>query len=163
MAKKTKKRTKNLKNNTSFSKGQFALFMLIFAVVGAFTLWVSFAAPRTGGSKGGKYSGSFVGTNPIMLSDKNSDGMPNFGDQITFNVSSTASQPWVRLDCYQSGTWVSGEWGAFYAGADWGKTFTLGPTSLWQNGAADCTASLDMYSTKGTWVTLATFNFRVNP
>lgn len=44
MAKKAKKRA-TIKKNQGFNKRELGLFVLIFALVGAITLWVSFAAP----------------------------------------------------------------------------------------------------------------------
>lgn len=50
MAKKpAKTKSKTVKNKKSFSHREFGLYMLVFALVGAITLWVSFAAPVRGG------------------------------------------------------------------------------------------------------------------
>jgi hypothetical protein len=57
MAKKAS-RTKSVKRNKGFNKKEFSLFMLAFAIVGIFTLWVSLAAPHNGGGKPSHGGGS---------------------------------------------------------------------------------------------------------
>jgi hypothetical protein len=110
--------------------------------------------------KGNQASGGSSSVSVVLIDS--SDGVAHFGQHVTFNVSTSAAQPWVHLNCYQGSTWVDGEWGAFYAGAAWGKTFTLGPTSLWVSGAADCKADLVVYTRRGTLSTLATTSFHVD-
>ena len=121
----------------------------------------AFAARGGGGGKpaGGTTGGGSVGV--VLLNS--SDGLAHFGQQVTFNVSASVSQPWVNLNCYQGSTWVDGEWGGFFAGSAWGTTFTLGPTSLWVSGGANCTASLVYYNSKGSLTTLGTTSFPVYP
>jgi len=87
---------------------------------------------------------------------------PSFGDQVTFNVSTTATDtPWVDARCYQGGTLVYEQWAGFYAGYPAGQTFTLGPTQMWTGGAANCTARLVEWTSKGTDKTLASVGFNV--
>jgi len=97
---------------------------------------------------------SFAGKSTISLVTLNASTTgastgPTMGSQVSFNVSTTAtSKPFVDVQCYQNGTWVYEQWQGFFAGWTGGQTFTLGPTGLWQSGAADCTAdlvSLDSY------------------
>jgi hypothetical protein len=45
-----KKSSKGLKKKSVFVTSDLILFLLIFAIVGAITLYISFAAPRTGSS-----------------------------------------------------------------------------------------------------------------
>jgi hypothetical protein len=86
---------------------------------------------------------------------------PHFRDQVTFSISTTATdRPWVNLNCYQNGKWVLGEWQGFFAGYQFGQNFALGPTNMWQGGAADCTASLVM-SGNGRDKILAETSFHV--
>ena len=59
-----------------------------------------------------------------MVNDANGDDLPNFGDTVKFNVSTTATTPFVSLSCYQGTTWVYAAGG--YQ-ADW--NFTLSSNS----------------------------------
>ena len=95
-----------------------------------------------------------------MVTDQNADGKPNFNDQITFAVSTTATdKPYVNVVCYQGGTYVYGAWVGFYPGAWFGQTFDLS-SDLWQGGAADCVARLVMWTRNGSQKTLGTMAFR---
>jgi len=72
------------------------------------------------------------------------NGGPHYGDTITFEVSTTATdQPFVNLVCYQNGVLAAHGWDAFFAGDLSGKTFIL-TSGGGTGGAADCTANLDM-------------------
>ena len=86
---------------------------------------------------------------------------PRYGDGVTFTASTTqTSNPFVNLLCYQNGTLVYNGWSAPLAGGSGDETFGLG-SPAWQSGAADCTASLDMYS-NGKWKVLASSSFHVD-
>ena len=71
------------------------------------------------------------------------------------------SQPYVNLNCYQNGAWVSGEWGGFYAGSAYDRIFTLGPSNSWTSGDADCKADLVEWTAKGSLAVRASTGFRV--
>jgi hypothetical protein len=113
------------------------------------------AAKRAPGGGGG------TGSSISLVVLDSPDGLPHFGGQVTFKVSTTASQPWVNLSCYQNGAWVSGQWQGFFPGYAWGQNFTLGPTPSWSGGAADCTARLVKFASNGKETTLATTGFHV--
>jgi hypothetical protein len=101
--------------------------------------------PSGGGSTGG--SGSLSLALPPYI-DVNGDGLPNVGDTVTFNVSTTATDtPTVNLTCYQNGVAVFGAQGAFYASDpwQWSRYMKLYSAS-WGSGAADCTATLSPMS-----------------
>src|SRR5712691_730041 len=66
----------------------------------------------TGGTTGG--SGSF---SLVLLNS--TDGLPHYGQDVTFNVSAAVTYPWVRLDCYQGTTWAFGQDVGFYAAYPW--------------------------------------------
>ncbi len=88
------------------------------------------------------------------------DGLAHWGQQVTFNVSTTATtEPNVSLNCYQTGVLVYGAVAGFYPSYPWPWTqiFTLSSPS-WTSGAADCTATLYYFSGRKT-VTLATLSF----
>lgn len=111
--------------------------------------------------KGGKPSGG--GTMNLVLLNS-TDGLPHFGQKVTFNVSTTATNyPWVTLKCYQGGGLVYEESNGIFA-TSLNKVFTLGPTPSWPGGNADCTAYLqdwDSYSKNGRIQTLTSMSFRV--
>jgi hypothetical protein len=159
-----KKKQSYLKQKKSFSGSQILLFTLVFAAVGAVAIWQSLAAPHNGG--GSKPSGG--GTISLVLPpdrDTNSDGLPNWGDAISFNVSTTATtSPFVNLQCYQNGALVENDWRGYFVGSlDYpNRTFGLG-SGGWQSGAADCTSYIKYYSSHGKINTVASTNFHVNP
>lgn len=111
-----------------------------------------------GGSAGGGGSISLV-----MVTDLNGNGLPNWGDTITYNVSTSAtSAPQVQTSCYQSGVLVLHADAAFYAGNPFAYMDYLQLSSLaWTGGAADCTAVMYYTSGKKT-VTLSTLSFHVD-
>jgi hypothetical protein len=121
-------------------------------------------AAKGGGGKppGGGSSSSSV---RLVLLDS-TDGLPHYGQRITFSVSTTATtRPFVRLNCYQDGVWlVAGSVGLF-PDYPWSQEFILssgGAAGGWSSGAADCDATL--YSNDGRRSTdLAKIAFHVEP
>jgi hypothetical protein len=112
-------------------------------------------------ARGGKGASGTTGGGKISLVLLNGATEPSFGAQVTFNVTATFSQPWVNLNCYQNGTWASGEWGGFFAGSAYDQTFTLGPSNSWAGGDADCKADLVQWTAKGSLVVKASTSFHV--
>jgi hypothetical protein len=112
-----------------------------------------------GGKKGGgTTTGGSGSLTLVMVTDNNGNGQPNWGDTVTFNVSTTATtEPTVNLNCSQNGVGVYGATAGFYAGYPWPWTvnMTLSSTA-WSSGAADCTATL---TALGSSTALATLNF----
>lgn len=156
------KKQSYLKRKQSFSGAQVLLFVLIFAAVGAVAIWQSLAAP----AKGGKPSG---GTTTISLNlppftDVNGDGLPNHGDVVNFTVTTSASNPYVDMQCFQNGVLVAEGWRGYFPGSlDW-PNGTFGLTAPpWASGAADCTAYVKTYTGHGKnpWITLASTSFHV--
>ena len=97
-----------------------------------------------------------------MVSDQDGNGSPNWNDEVTFAVSTTATdRPWVRLDCYQSGRWVLVSDAGFFPEYPWAPNFTLA-SGAWTSGAGDCSAQLYMVSSNGRSSTLATMSFHVD-
>jgi hypothetical protein len=123
-------------------------------------------APNNGGGKGGGGGGSTSGsssslTGPVMVIDNNGDGLPNHGDSITFNVSTTATaSPEVGVRCYQGSTFVYDGYVGYWPGYMFTPYFTLSSQS-WVSGAATCTARLFHYDNRGREVVLATLGFSV--
>jgi hypothetical protein len=134
------------------------------AVLTAAILAISLAlvpAALAGKSKPSGGGGSSTITGPVMVTDANGNGLPNFGDTVTFNVSTTAtSQPYVNVLCYQNGVQVMNSWNGFFDQA-LNPTRNFGLYSPeWQSGAASCTAWVDMYTKRGT-AQLASVSFQV--
>jgi len=110
---------------------------------------------KPGGGGGG--SGSSL-SGPMMVVDKNANGLPNWGDTITFNVSSSATYPSVEVDCSQSGVMVYAGTVGFYPSYPWAKQFILSSTA-WTGGAASCTATLYSTSANGHRSNIASLSF----
>jgi hypothetical protein len=112
-----------------------------------------------GGGGGGKPPRGGSGTSSlavVMVTDANRDGVANFNDTITFNVSTTATAyPYLDVTCTQGGTLVYSASAGFYDSYPWpgARNMPLYSPS-WVGGAADCTAVLN--------TTLATLKFHVN-
>jgi hypothetical protein len=86
---------------------------------------------------------------------------PQFGDTVTFNVSTTQTgNPFVHLVC--SGTEENpvgyDTWAAFWPSAG---SFVLS-SGGWTSGAADCTANLVMYVNSSKYKVLASTSFHVD-
>ncbi len=116
----------------------------------------AFAAKGAGGGHGkpgGGGTGGGGGTLSLkMVTDANGDGLPNWGDQVTFNVATTATtEPNVSLTCSQNGVVVYGAVTGFYASYPWPwtQTMTLSSTA-WSGGAASCVAKLYYFSGTST-------------
>jgi hypothetical protein len=107
-----------------------------------------------GGGGGSTYTGSFS----LVLLDS-TDGLAHYGQNITFDVSSTAAYPSVTLTCYQNGDWVTNQTVGFYPGWAWSQVFPLSSWK-WAGGAADCDAVLFYQTNKGQQ-TLASMSFHV--
>jgi hypothetical protein len=117
-------------------------------------------------AKGGGPRTSYTGWISLapLVSDANGNGLPNRGDVVTFDISSTSSAPYVLLDCYQGDRLVlSGRKGYFESSLDTNENFGLA-SGLWAAGTdADCTASLAAYTKRG-WARYGTpANFHVDP
>jgi hypothetical protein len=112
--------------------------------------------PGGGGSGGGTLSLSLV-------SDMSGNGSANWGDTITYNVSTSAtSAPSVKTTCYQNGVAVLWAQASFYAGNPFSYMDYISLQSgMWTAGGADCTAVMYYTSGKRT-VTLSTLGFRVD-
>jgi hypothetical protein len=136
------------------------------ALSGIITALVLALVPVALAGKGGGHHGSggtTGGTGTISLVLLNStDGVAHFGQNVTFNVSTTAtSYPWVTLKCYQGGALVAQASNGIFA-TSLNQIFTLGPTALWTSGAASCTATLENWdSYPKSIATLASTSFDV--
>jgi len=117
----------------------------------------------SGGGGGTTTTGG--GTINLVLLDS-TDGLPHFGQHVTFNVSTpSTTKPWVTLRCYVGGTLVDKDSNAMFEGS-LDQIFTLGGTPLWQSGGADCTATLenwDAYTKNGSITAITSTSFYVYP
>jgi hypothetical protein len=85
-----------------------------------------------------------------MVTDGNGDGVANWGDQVTYDLSRvTVSNPYITTTCTQNGTMVLSTWAGYYPGYQWpaAQTITL-KSDMWTAGAATCTGVL--YGTSTT-------------
>lgn len=132
----------------------------LISAVAALCMALAPAALAAKRGSGGSTSSSITG--PVLISDANGNGLPNWGDSVTFNVSTTATtQPFVRLNCYQNGTWAYTSTVGYYPSYPWDQYFTL-MSGDWTSGAADCTATLYSVNNKTLKETdLATLSFHV--
>jgi len=147
-----------------FSAGRIALIAASLVLALALVPVALAGKPGGGGGKGGgKGGGGTTGGGSlslVMVSDQNSNGLPNWGDSVTFNISTTAtSEPNVDLTCTQNGVVVYGATTGFYASYPWPWTqvMKLG-SQMWTGGAASCVARLYYFSGTGT-TSLASISF----
>jgi hypothetical protein len=147
-----------MKQTRSNALKRWAVGSLVACLALGATGGSSFAGKGGGKSRGGNSGNSSLSV--AMVHDVNGDGGPNWGDTITFDVSTTdTTQPNVSLSCKQEGVVVYGAVAGFYEGYPWPWTQEMALASTaWSGGAADCTAVLQKYS--GTKVIdLATITF----
>ncbi|MES2970892.1 MAG: hypothetical protein V4702_01050 [Patescibacteria group bacterium] len=155
-----KQKTNKISRSSVFQNSKALLFVLAFAVVGISVLLSTYAAPAP--SKGRK---STNGSISLVLLNSN-DGLAHYGQQVTFNVSTTATdQPFVRLDCYENGVWALSSSAGFFDSYPW--PWTRNFTLQWDNyhtagASANCTATLYSQSQSRN-STLATTSFLVYP
>ena len=135
----------------------------ITTAAAATVTFLATASPAQAGkpSGGGKPPGGGGSTSSLQLVVlTGGDSVPNWGEDVTFNVSTTATtQPYVDLVCSQGGTVVYSATSGFYASYPWPWTQTMNLASQsWTGGSAACTGTLYMFAGKGKTV-LATLPF----
>ena len=111
------------------------------------------------GNRGGNENQNSAPTSsltPMMVNDVGASGF-SAGDTISFNVSTSATDAHVTLNCYQDGSVVLSAWTPYVASS--APQWTLS-TPSWQAGAAHCTAEL-IYFSGSKDVVLASSNFDV--
>jgi len=142
-------------------KGTSRTFLIVLAMATILATVTTGAAVAGKGGRGHNASASGGGTISLVLLNS-TDGVPHYGQQVTFNVSTTATdKPSVKLNCYQGGVLVYTHSAGFYAGYPWPweQTFTL-RSGAWTGGAADCTAELYFWDGR-KFITLTTLGFHV--
>jgi hypothetical protein len=140
---------------------------LVATVILVLVVGTTFAAkPSSGSGGGGGHKGGGGTTSggsgtialhyPLVV-DNNGNGAPNWGDVVSFDISTTAtSSPYVHLMCSQNGTMVAQGWDGYFDGALGGRTFGLS-SPVWTSGAASCKANLET----GSGAVLASTTFSV--
>jgi hypothetical protein len=133
------------------------------ALLGALVVACALVPVALASKSGGRGGGGGSTLTLAMVSDQNGDGLPNYGDTVTFNVATTATtEPHVDLRCYQGGALVYSATTGYYASYPWPWTQNMALWSYsWSGGAADCTATLYYFSGKRT-ITLKTLGFHVD-
>lgn len=132
-----------------------------FGFTVALLLSLSLLSGTAAAAKGGGHnSGGGSGTLSLVVLDS-VDGLAHYGGNITFNVSTTLTSPYVDLQCFQNGTMVAEGWEGFFVGALSDRVFWL-YSPQWLGGAADCTAYLS-YQTKRGWQRVASTSFHAEP
>jgi hypothetical protein len=145
-----------IRSFTSHSLQALAEAGIISLLVVALIALPAFSARGGGGGGKGKPNRGGSGTITMQMVDP-ADTTPNWGDWVTFTVSTTSTdQPWVNLKCYQDGTLVAEGWNGYFEGSLTGRNFGL-YSPQWTSGAAECTANL----TNPQWQVLGTTSFHV--
>ena len=92
---------------------------------------------KPGGSGGGSVA-------MVLVTDVNGNLAANWGDSISYTVSTTATiYPYVSTQCTQGGVLVLSDSAGFFPSYAWpaSRVITLS-TARWTGGAASCTAKL---------------------
>jgi len=142
------------------NRNQLLRRVAFFGVVTALALaLVPVALAGKGGSHGGGGGGtttSGTGSLTMAMVTQTADGLPHWGNIVTFNLNTTIAQPWVHLVCKQNGKMVAEGWNGYFIGSLTGTNFGLYSPS-WSSGAADCTG----YLTTPQWAVVASTSFHV--
>ena len=138
--------------------------IIVILIFGLLAVPVLAARGGQGGGGGGKPVGGGTLSEPVMVTDANANGLPNYWDDITFTVSTGATDvPMVGLRCWQGPNFVLDGYIALYDASWLVKHFTLG-SSYWDPALdATCTARLFYYDNRGRERLLATRDFGVAP
>src|SRR5206468_5923242 len=86
-----------------------SLVVLAIALMPAAGLAAKGGNGQSAGKPGAGGDGGVTGSFTLVLHDSNSNRVPNYGESVTFTVSSSAAYPMVTLTCYQdrSAGWVT--------------------------------------------------------
>jgi len=115
-----------------------AILLFVFVLAAAPAAVAGRGKGRGGG--GGTTTGGSGSLSMVMVT-RTADGLPHWGNVVTFRLTTTLSQPWVHLVCSQSGVVVAQGWNGYFVGSLTGTNFGL-YSPQWSKGAADCTAYL---------------------
>jgi hypothetical protein len=134
----------------------------LFAVASAFALALVPFASAKGPGGGGTQSGSTGGSSLHLVLLNSTDGLPHWGQKVTFSFTTSYATPTASLTCYQNGALVASGSHPMYSPNIWDDPgiFTLSSLA-WSSGAADCTATLNGQGKGGKPTTLASLSFHV--
>jgi hypothetical protein len=143
-------------------KGTSRTFLIVLAMATILATMATGAAMAAKGGQGHHQSSTGGGSiSLVMVTDANGDTLPNYGDQLTFTASTTATnRPFVALDCYKGGVRVYGFSAGIFPDYPWTQIYTL-KSSMWTGGAADCTATGYYFTSNGREVIFATMGLPV--
>ena len=113
---------------------------------------------------GGKPTGDSGSTMTMELLNS-TDGVVNHGDDVTFHVTTTATDmPYVGLRCYQDGAFVYDAYVGYFDGYMFERNWFTLESPYWADGqASNCTARLFWFDRRGNEKVLATSGFTVAP
>jgi len=136
--------------------------VLTVLTVGALALAASPAlAGKGGGGKKPGGGGTTGGASLALVLVNSPDTVANYGETVTFAVTTTNTRPYVSVNCYQGGAWVYAASAGFFADYPWSQDFILAASS-WPGGGANCTATLYTTTDGIRTTTLATLDFAVS-
>ena len=125
-------------------------------LVSVMLLTASFSPSLQAQGKGkGRQPAAAIYSIALEIVNDNGNGLPDWGESVKINASTTATNPFVSLSCYQGSSWV------YAAGGlplNW--TFQLASNS-WTSGGADCTATVFTTIDGNKTTTLGTLSFHV--
>jgi hypothetical protein len=128
-----------------------SLSAVVLATVAISLIAAPAFAARSGGGGGKPKPITTTGSiSVVMVTDVNHDGLPNHGDQMTYDVSKVGvTNPFITTTCVQNGVNVLTTYAGYYSGYLWpgAQTITLN-TELWTAGSATCTAVVSNTSIK---------------
>lgn len=127
----------------------------IAALVVVFCLVPAALAAKGGG--GGKPSGGSGDSITLASQVGAATAAPTYGSDATFTITTSSSDRFANLQCFQNGALVLNGWSG-PVGTSWSVPLR---SPAWTGGAADCTASLDVYTNHG-WSVVTSTTFHVN-
>ena len=109
-----------------------------------------------GNGKGkGKQTAASVYSIALEILDDDGNSLPDHGETVKVNVSTTATNPFVSLSCYQGSNWV------LAAGGLPVNFAMMLSSSSWTGGEAECTATIYTTIDGSKTTTLGTLSFHV--
>jgi hypothetical protein len=135
-------------------------------VAGAVALLATVAAVApASAARGGGGKPSPTSSSTLTLVPMDSDGVVNHNDDITFEVSTTATdRPFVGVRCYQGEAFVYDGYVGYFPDYMFDKNWFTLDSPYWSDGvAASCTARLFWFDKRGNEKVLTTLGFTAAP
>jgi hypothetical protein len=134
--------------------------VIVLTLVSVLALASSGAAVAGKSSKAagtGRPSGTFS----LVLMDGATEA--RYGGRITFNVSTTATRPFVGLRCWQDGNLIGDGYVGYFSSYPYDPWFNLSSPYWDASAAADCTARLFKFNKRGGEYVMAKLAVPVAP